>query len=88
MRRAAKPALPRLRLKASLRGVKRRSNLLLVVVVPLRLLHFVRNDDKARITEAKAKPEAARPEHNTATYHCESFFRKSEAQSVLRHCEE
>jgi hypothetical protein len=30
------------------------------------LLHFVRNDDKAGIAEAKAKPEAARPERSTA----------------------
>jgi len=36
-----------------------------------RVLHFVRNDDKARIAEAKAKPVAARPEHTTATCHCE-----------------
>ena len=27
---------------------------------------FTRNDDKARIAEAKAKPVAARPEHTTA----------------------
>ncbi|MCX8144237.1 MAG: hypothetical protein N3F62_08300 [Bacteroidia bacterium] len=44
-----------------------RSNLLLVVwQILLRLLHFVRNDDKARVAEAKAKPVAARPEHITA----------------------
>jgi hypothetical protein len=30
------------------------------------VLHFVRNDDKARIAEAIAKPVAARPEHTTA----------------------
>ena len=31
-----------------------------------RALHFVRDDDKARITEAIAKPVAARPERATA----------------------
>jgi hypothetical protein len=37
-------------------------------VFRLRLLHCVRNDDKARVAEAIAKPEAARPERSgTAT---------------------
>ena len=37
-----------------------------MVEIPLRLLHFVRNDDKAGIAEAKAEPVAARPERATA----------------------
>jgi len=43
-----------------------KQSLIIGGVVPLRLLHFVRNDDKARIAEAIAKPGAARPEHTTA----------------------
>jgi len=35
------------------------------------------------IAEAIAKPEAARPEPNTAARHCEPFFRKGEAINVI-----
>jgi len=52
-----------------------------IVGIPLRLLHFVRNDDKARITEAIAKPVAARPEQATATRHCEPLLKSGEAIS-------
>ncbi|MCX8143220.1 MAG: hypothetical protein N3F62_03060 [Bacteroidia bacterium] len=45
--------------------------------IPLRLLHFVRDDDKARITEAKAKPVAARPEPTTASRRCEGVARSN-----------
>jgi type III pantothenate kinase len=48
--------------------VSARSDLFKFNMKHLRLLHYVRNDDKARIAEAKAKPEAARPERSgTAT---------------------
>ncbi|MCX8143492.1 MAG: hypothetical protein N3F62_04450 [Bacteroidia bacterium] len=47
------------------------------MIVPLRLLHFVRNDDKARIAEAIAKPVAARPERATATRRCEGVARSN-----------
>jgi len=44
------------------------------VVVPLRLLHYVCNDDKARIAEAIAKPVAARPEPTTAKWDFKTTF--------------
>jgi len=63
--RSEPPALPRLRLRASLRWAKPEAISCQRETIPLRLLHFVRNDDKAGIAEAIAKPVAARPEHNT-----------------------
>jgi len=64
--RSEPPALPRLRLRASLRWAKPEAISCERETIPMRLLHFVRNDDKAGITEAIAKPVAARPERATA----------------------
>jgi hypothetical protein len=51
--------------------LKRAKQSLIRGVVLLGLLHFIRNDDKARIAEAIAKPVAARPEPTTAVRYCE-----------------
>jgi hypothetical protein len=47
--RSEPPALPCLRLRWSLRWAKPEAISCGIVEIPLRLLHFVRNDDKARI---------------------------------------